>query len=142
MAVRSSTVGSGSRGGFGGKVVAAMAWGVAVWTTDLFISVLAPEGTNALLVAFIIQAIFSAAESPIWRGKAQWYNYVVLGVDTVTNVGGLYFYILQLDRTDSWAAFSQGLGTTGGMSPLAALIVSIVFGVLLAATPEFLWRQQ
>lgn len=125
-----------------------MAWAIGVWSTHLFIKVLAQDpGTGAvpewtLGAAFLMQLIMTAGESPIWKGKGQWWHIVVLVVDSVTNVGGFFFYVTRLDQTDSWEAFNLGLGMTGGLAPLAALIVSLVFGVLVAATPEFLWRQK
>ena len=130
------------RGGMGSKAVAVLAWGVGVWTTHLFLQVLTTNAEWTLGAALILQAIMTAGESPLWRGRGQWWHIVVLAVDSVTNVGGFFIYITRLDQTDSWAAFNQGLGTSGGLNPLAALIVSLVIGVLVAATPEFLWRQQ
>lgn len=141
MAVRSKEIeAAGST--WGPRLIAAMAWSVSVWTTQNFFEVMVPDAGNALVVAFVVQSIFTAAESSIWKNRGRWYNFVILALDTITNVGGLYVYILQIDKTDSWAAFNAGLGTTGGMNPLAALILSIVVGMLLAATPEFLWRQK
>jgi vacuolar-type H+-ATPase subunit I/STV1 len=142
MAVRSKEIGSSAGSSWGAKLIAGMAWAVAVWTTQNFFGVMVPDSGNALLVAFVAQGIFTVAESAIWKNKGRWYNFVVLAIDTITNVGGIFVYILQLDKTDSWAAFNTGLGTTGGMNPLAALAISIVVGILLAATPEFLWKQQ
>jgi hypothetical protein len=131
----------------GSKVVAALAWGIGVWTTHLFMQVLTKGDSGSpadwtLFAALILQAILTAGESPLWRGKGQWWHMVVLAVDSVTNVGGVFVYITRLDQTDSWAAFNTGLGTTGGLNPLAALVVSLVVGVIIAAAPEFLWRQQ
>lgn len=143
MATRSREIGGSTAGAsWGGRLIAVMAWGVAVWTTQNFLEVMVPDPSNALVVAFIVQAIFTVAESPLWANRGRWYHAVVLALDVITNVGGIYIYILQLDKTDSWAAFNAGLGTSGGMNPLAALLISIVVGVLLAATPEFLWRQK
>jgi vacuolar-type H+-ATPase subunit I/STV1 len=142
MATRSRDTSDTAGAAWGGKLIAGMAWAVAVWTTQNFFGVMVPDAGNALIVAFIAQAIFTVAESAIWKNRGRWYNFVILGIDTITNVGGVFVYILQLDKTDSWAAFNSGLGTTGGMNPLAALLISIVVGVLLAATPEFLWRQK
>jgi hypothetical protein len=142
MAVRSKEIGVGSGANWGGRVIAGMAWAMAVWTTQNFLEMIIPNQGNALLIAFIAQAIFTVAESPIWQKRGQWYNLTILGIDTITNVGGIYAYILQLDKTDSWAAFNAGLGTSGGMNPLSALLISIVVGILLAASPEFLWRQK
>ena len=137
-----------ARGGMGTKAVAVMAWAIGVWTTHIFIKVLAKDPNTGIVpewtlgAAFAMQAIMTAGESPIWRGKGQWWHIIVLTVDSVINVGGFFFYVTRLDQTDSWSAFNTGLGMTGGLNPLAALIVSLVFGVLVAATPEFLWRQK
>jgi hypothetical protein len=126
----------------GSKAVAVMAWAVGVWTTHLFLKVMTDSADWTLGAALVLQAIMTAGEGPLWRGKGQWWHVIVLAVDSVTNVGGFFIYITKLDQTDSWAAFNAGLGTSGGLNPLAALIVSLVIGVLVAATPEFLWRQQ
>lgn len=131
------------KGGAGSKLVSMASWAVAVYMTEAFFRVLAGGGEfggSTFLAAILGQAIFTWGESPVWRGRGKWWNYTVLGLDTVTNVGGLFVYMTRLDQTDSWQAFNTGLGLTGGINPLAALIVSIVVGVLLAATPEYLWR--
>lgn len=142
MAVRSSNIGSTKGFNWGGKSVSALSWAIAVYMTEKFISVLAPGQQNLIIAALLVQAIMTAAESPIWRNEGRWYNWTVLGIDTITNVGGLFVYITRLDQTDSWEAFNTGLGITGGLHPFAALVVSVVLGILLAATPEFLWRQK
>lgn len=142
MAVRSKEYSETAGSQWGARIIAGMAWAVAVWTTQNFFEVMVPDASNALIVAFVAQAIFTVAESSIWRNRGRWYNFVILGIDTITNVGGIFVYILQLDKTDSWSAFNTGLGTSGGMNPLAALLISIVVGILLAATPEFLWKQK
>lgn len=134
-------------GGMWTKAVALLAWGIGVWTTHMFLQVLMvnPDGTPVewtLFAAFLVQIILTAGESPLWRGQGQWWHILVLVADTVTNVGGFFTYILRLDQTDSWAAFNAGLGTSGGLNPLAALILSLGFGILTAAAPEFLWRQK
>jgi hypothetical protein len=131
-----------TKAGMGSKVVAVMAWGVGVWTTHLFLQVMTDKADWTLFAAFVLQAILTAGESPLWQGRGQWWHIVVLAIDSITNVGGFFFYILKLDQTDSWAAFNKGLGTSGGLNPLSALIISLVVGVLVAATPEFLWRQR
>jgi len=128
------------RGGMGSKAVAVLAWAVGVWTTNMFLGVLTQNAEWTLGASIITQAIMTAGESPLWRGKGRWWHIVVLGIDAVTNVGGFFVYVMRLDKTDAWSAFNQGLGTTGGINPLAALALSLVLGVLVAATPEFLWR--
>jgi hypothetical protein len=133
----------GGRGVAGQRIVSIAAWGVAVWATEAFFRILAGGGEfrgETFLAAVLGQCIFTWAESPVWRGKGEWWGFALLSIDTITNVGGLFVYMMRLDQTESWAAFNTGLGLTGGINPLAALIVSIVVGILLAATPEYLWK--
>lgn len=133
---------SRSRGGMGSKAVSVLAWCVGTWTTHLFLKVLTQGADYTLAAAIITQAILTAGESPLWRGKGRWWHIVVLAVDIAMNVGGFFVYVMRLDQTDSWAAFNQGMGTSGGLNPLAGLVVSVVLGALIAAAPEFLWRQE
>lgn len=141
MAVTSRELKSG-KGAIGGKLVACAAWGVAVWATVEFLNGLTDTTGNQLFLwAAFLQAVMTWGESPVWSGKARWWNIAVLAIDTIINIGGLFFFVLRLDKTESWEAFNQALGTTGGINPLAALVVSAMLGLLLAASPEFLWKQ-
>jgi membrane protease YdiL (CAAX protease family) len=130
-------------GSAGGKLVSVMSWCVAVYTTAAFIKPLTQAGAIAdvLLWSALLQAVFTWGESAIWRGQGSWWNYAVLVLDTITNVGGIFFLVTRLDQTDSWAAFNQGLGTQGGLAPMAALLLSAALGIMVAAAPEFLWRK-
>lgn len=130
------------RGGMGSKAVAVLAWTIGVWTTYEFLKVLSGGAEWTLAGALMAQAIMTAGESPLWRGRGRWWHILVLVLDSVTNVGGFFAYVMRLDQTDSWSAFNTGLGTQGGLNPLAALVLSLAVGVLTAAAPEFLWRQE
>lgn len=123
------------------KFSAVLAWSLGVWTTYQVIIVITNDASWGFPVALFLQAVFTKAESPIWKGKGEWYNYVILCIDTVFNVGGLFIHITRLDQTASWQAFAQGLGLSGSMSDFSALVVSLFVGILVAATPEFLWKQ-
>lgn len=141
MAVKSREL-TGGKGTAGGKVVAVLAWCVGVWATVEFLNGLSDStGSQLILAAALVQAIFTWGESPIWSGRGRWWNVGMLVLDTLTNIGGLFFFVMRIDQTESWAALNIGLGTSGGLNPLAALVISGVLGVLLAATPEFLWKQ-
>ena len=133
---------NGGRGTMGARVVSIVAWCVGVWTTAQFLTPMVGEGPGTVLAAFIAQALLTAGESPIWRGQGTWWNVLVLVIDDVTNIGGFFVYLLRIDQTDSWAAFNQAFETSSTMNPLTALTVSIVFGVLVAAAPEYLWREK
>jgi hypothetical protein len=116
---------------------------VAVYTTAAFIRPLAnvPNIADIILWAALLQAVFTWGESAIWKGQGSWWNYAVLVLDTLTNIGGIFFLVTRLDQTDTWRAFNSGLSTSGGLAPMAALLVSAALGILVAAAPEFLWRK-
>jgi len=142
MATATKTIRGGSAGG---KLVSIASWCVAVWTTQEFLQPLvgseSAAGAALVLWAALMQAVFTWGESPIWKAQGSWWNYGVLVLDVITNVGGLYFFVTKIDDTDSWRAFNEGLSTTGSLNPLAALALSIVLGVMIAAAPEYLWRK-
>jgi hypothetical protein len=130
-------------GSAGGKLVSVASWCVAVYTTAAFLKPLAQVEAIAdvVLWAALLQAVFTWGESAIWRGQGSWWNYAILVLDTITNVGGIFFLVTRLDQTDSWKAFNEGLSTSGGLAPMAALLLSAALGIMVAAAPEFLWRK-
>jgi hypothetical protein len=111
------------------------------YTTHLFLAALTDGSGATLLIGFLLQLVLTWGERPLWYGRGVWYNGLLLLVDSIINVGGVYIYMTRLNQTDSWQAFAQGLGLSGDVNPLMALILSTLIGVLMAATPEFLWRQ-
>ena len=130
-------------GSAGGKLVSVASWCVAVYTTAAFLKPLTQVDTIAdvILWAALLQAVFTWGESAIWRAQGSWWNYAVLVLDAITNIGGIYFLVTRLDQTDSWRAFNEGLSTSGGLAPMGALLVSAALGIMVAAAPEFLWRR-
>lgn len=140
MATAAATRRNGGRGSMAARVVAFAAWCVGVWSTQQFLTPMAGEGTGVLLAAILLQAVFTVGESPLWRGQGAWFNVLALAVDDVTNVGGIFFYLLKLDKTDSWKAFAQAIDSNTPIHPLAALVLSCLLGAAIAAAPEYLWR--
>jgi Na+/H+ antiporter NhaD/arsenite permease-like protein len=125
----------------GNKLVAVVLWSLSSYTTYQFLVGLAGDTPQVLLITIIAQAALTFAESPLWRGDVRSVAVIALALDTFANIGGLYFYIGNLENTASWQAFTATFGGSGQVSGFTQLFLSLVVGALLAAAPEALWRQ-
>jgi hypothetical protein len=125
------------------RAVAGVVWCAGVFTTWQFCAALAPNASAYAVVgvAVALQAACTALESPIWRGKGGIINYAALLADVISNIGGLFVFLMNLDQTASYDAMRQAFSLQGEMSPLSALIIAIILGILMAASPENLWRE-
>lgn len=125
------------------KTVAIIAWLTGCWATYNFLSVMiVSEALVCLGSALLLQAVFTASETTIWKGQGNWFHWGLLVIDILTNIGGIYEAMKKLDRTDAWKALSDGiLGTVTTITPGTALAVSAALGLLIAASPEFIWKQ-
>lgn len=125
----------------GNKLISLVLWGLSCYATYQFLISLAGEGPGVLAIAVIAQAALTFGESPVWRGDINGVGIMALTVDTFTNIGGLFFYIGNLENSASWQAFATTFGASGDVSGYTQLFFSIVVGVMLAAAPEALWKQ-
>lgn len=127
----------------GNKLTALILWGFSCYATYEFLKSLAGAGSiqTAAAVAVVIQAALTFGESPLWRGEITPVSVAGLAIDTFTNVGGMFYFIGNLEKSDSWRAFATTFGASGDVSGYTQLFLAIVCGVLLAAAPEALWRQ-
>ena len=92
-------------------------------------------------VELIVQAALSFGESPIWRGHISGIGMIALAFDTFTNIGGIFYYIGNLERTESWLAFTNTFGVRPEVSGYTQLVIAIIVGIMLAAAPEVIWKQ-
>jgi hypothetical protein len=129
------------RRNIGNKLIALVLWGLSTYATYQFVVSLAGQGVATIAIAIVAQAAFTFGESPVWRGDMAPVGLVALAIDTFTNIGGLFYYIGNLENSDSWRAFASTFGASGDVSGYTQLFLSIVVGVMLAAAPEALWKQ-
>ena len=66
---------------------------------------------------------------------------VAIGVDTALNAGGMWTYVLGLDKTDSYEMFVKSLSLSGDMRGLPALGIALALGFVLSVAPHKLWHR-
>lgn len=130
-----------SRGG-GNQFVAVLIWALGVATTYQVVAVLW-ESTwyGLLMVAFVAQALLTWLEGPTLRGRPNPISLVFLLVDTLINAGGVYLLLNdRLAKLPTAQMAADVVGSAPEFSPVAVAGVSLVIGLILAATPEAVWR--
>lgn len=120
------------------KLVAAVLWGAACYTTWLFLDALQP-GIDWWW-ALVIQGVLTVIESDFFRGQRNMVSTTATGIDTAINAGGLWPLAVNLGKTQTWVMVQNVTNTTGGVSPIAAGALAVLVGLVLAAAPERIWR--
>jgi hypothetical protein len=124
------------------KPIAIFLWAVACVTTYQLVGALRPDLSVRSMVAAAIgaQVIFTWLEKPVLRGKPNKISSAVLLLDTLTNAGGIFPMAMRAPETPMAQMVIAAFHMSPAMSPLAALLLSLVAGFLLAAAPEAVWR--
>lgn len=122
--------------------VAAFLWVVACVTTWQLIAAITPGMVFYYQVGIGVglQAVFTALERPMLRGRPNKVSGAVLFFDTLINAGGVFPYALQLSNTPTVQMVSAAFKMAPQITPVAAFVLSVVLGFLLAAAPEAVWR--
>ena len=122
--------------------VAAILWVLACVTTWQLVAAVTPGMRWYVQVGMgvALQAIFTALERPVLRGRPNKVSSAVLSIDTLVNAGGIFPFALRMSATPTAVMVSTTFGLSPQMTPPAAFAVSVVLGFLLAAAPEAVWR--
>lgn len=126
-----------------GKIAAGLAWLGACYTTYLAVVSLQPGTPTqiAIAVALVLQFVLTAAERPLLRGRPDLFTGAVLVLDAAINAGGIYPALKNIGRTPT-AAMLTDVGVAASMDVWPAVIVALLFGAIIAAAPEALWRMR
>ncbi len=141
--VRSAPMPSANRQTFGiYKIVAVAVWLAGAWTTYLLISRMVDGQVwyASAIESMIIQGFLTALESPVWRRRAGPVNVAAVVVDTLANAGGIFPFMENIGATPPAQMFIKAFQLDGNISPIVAVSLALVFGFILAAGPEALWR--
>lgn len=125
----------------GRKIAAGLTQAGSFITTYLFIQAIGLEGATAFFVALGVEFLLTAAKHNVFAGRADALGGIAVGVDMLLNAGGLWPYMLRLDKTPTWSMLQTGLGLDGELRKLPALVLALVFGFLLSAGPHWFWRK-
>lgn len=124
------------------QLIAALLWVLACVTTWRLIVAVTPGMLWYIQVGVgvALQVIFTTLERPILRGRPNKVSGTVLIVDTLVNAGGIFPFALRMSATPTAQMISTTFNMSPQMTPPAAFAVSVIFGFLLAAAPEAVWR--
>jgi hypothetical protein len=126
------------------EVAAVIIWLAGAATTYAGIAAMLPDVPLWLgvVVAVVAQLILTVVERPALHGRASAAAVGALVLDVALNVGGLFPALRNVGETPTARAIVEAFGLQPGVSPLAALLLSVVIGYIIAATPESLIRQK
>lgn len=119
----------------GQRAAAVIAGAGSFATTLLFVWAIGVDFWWGIGVAVLIEFVLMQLKRV--GGPAAWTAH---GIDTLLNGGGLFPYVLQLDKTPTWAMLVTGLGLEGGLRNLPALVLALAVGLGLSIAPLALWR--
>lgn len=130
-------------GGYGYKVAAGLVWLGAVYTTYLAVSALQADTPWFIMlpVAAAIQYVLTMAEKPVLQGKIGIFTVVVLLIDGVINAGGLFPMLRNVGQTPTAQMAAAG-GVASDVGSMPAILLSLLFGLIIAAAPEALWKMK
>lgn len=122
--------------------IAAVLWVLACVTTWQLVAAVTPGAVWFFQVGagIVLQVIFTTLERPVLRGRPNKVSSTVLIVDTLVNAGGIFPFALRMSATPTAQMISTTFNLSPQMTPPAAFAVSLLFGFLLAAAPEAVWR--
>jgi cytosine/uracil/thiamine/allantoin permease len=129
--------------GFGfNRVVAIFLWSIACITTHQLVSAIRPDldWRARIAIALAAQIVFTWLERPTLIGRPNKVSFAVLFLDTLINAGGIYPMALRAPETPPAQMLIQAFSLNPTISPLGGALLSLVFGFLLAASPEAVWR--
>ena len=126
------------------KIAALVVWAVAVITTQQFLAPLLQgrgmDGAAIWFSAIGLQLVLTIVESEFWQGQRGQVSGAAVLVDTLINAAGLYPFVGGLGATNVWAMISEVTGASPDLNTIAAGVISVFLGYILAATPERVWR--
>lgn len=126
------------------KIAALVVWGFAVVTTQLFLAPILQQrgldGAAIWLSAIGLQLVLTIVESEFWRGERSQVSTSAVLVDALINAAGLYPFVGSLGATNVWQMISEVTGASPDVNTIAAGVISLFLGYILAATPERVWR--
>lgn len=93
-----------------------------------------------LMAAVAVQLLLTLAESPIWKGqKGTIVSWTFLIIDTLVNAAAIFPFVRVLDKTPVWYMIVTSFESDATYHPLAALVLTLFLGAVMAGAPEKLW---
>lgn len=124
------------------RLIAFAIWCLACVTTYQCVVAVAPSLTlwTQIGVGIGVQAILTRLERPVLIGKPNGISWLVLLFDTVVNAGGAFPFAMRIAETPPAQMIVAALHMQATVSPIAAAVLALFIGFLLAAAPESVWH--
>lgn len=124
------------------RPIAVIIWLLACVTTWQLIAAVTDgmDWRYQIGMGVLLQVIFTALERPMLNGKPNKVSGIVLLLDTLINAGGIYPFALRVSATPTAQMITTAFNMSSAVSPMAAFLLALLFGFLLAAAPEAVWR--
>jgi len=126
-------------------LIGGLVWLAGLALTARFVAELQPTMPlwMALLVALVTQILLSVLEHDIWRRRYAALPAVALVIDVLLNAAGLYYAVRALEQTTLVRMLVEVFRLrSDDVSAPVAFGVACMIGLIIAATPEYLWRRQ
>lgn len=110
-------------------------------TTWLFVAALGFDDIGGFFAALGVEFLLAAGKHAILHGRPDALGIASVMIDTLLNAGGLWPYVLNLNKTAAWAMLGQSLNLDQQLHYIPALIIALAIGFLLSALPFWLWKK-
>ena len=123
------------------KIAALLVWGIgAFMTTNLLWQLGVEQTTASFFYAGLLQLILTLAESAIWQRRgATIIEWSALALDVFANFGGLWHFVVNIDKVGSWNALEAAFQTDLSPSTIGKGLLCLLAAVIVAGLPERLW---
>lgn len=142
MAVRSNAIGIDLPIS---KMIAGVLWLVGVAATYASIVILIGDAPWYVTVgtALAVQAGLTAIEYTFYNGGTKnEVGVIAIVFDVAFNAGGLYGPMSRIGATPTGGALSDAFGVAPSVGKIAALVLAVIIGYLLARAPEYIWESE
>jgi hypothetical protein len=94
-----------------------------------------------VIIAVVTQLVLTFVERPALAGRANLASIGALLMDVALNAGGLFPALRNVGETPTAQMLISVFHLEPGISPIAAFLLSLIVGYIIAATPESMVRQ-
>lgn len=130
------------------RAAGCVAWGIGAYFTWRFFNAASPAtgAILAALAAIVVQWVLTLVERPLWRklagrpgGRMAPLAAFVTVIDGLLNGAGIYPVAGRIAQTEVGKMIADGLQVEPTLSTRGAILVALILGLIIAATPEALW---
>lgn len=107
-----------------------------------FVRVFVDDLVTAATVAAVVEWLLFEFKGAVFSGAERWspLGLASVVIDTLLNGGGMWAFVVDLDKSETYKMLSQGLNLGKDMRLLPALVIALALGFALSIGPHALWN--